>query len=385
MRRRLVAWLVAACVVAGCGGGTDESEPGTSSAPSEAIETAPATASSTEASSTSEPETVTVGATGKWVEILQQELVRHGYVVAVDGVFGSDTDAAVRRFQTDQGLMVDGIVGPATWAALTDSAVTVPDVDPKSTLPPATDAPPPIVGVPAIAVLRPDGLGPVDFGTPAEQTVAALAELLGPPDAVDVVGPGDDCVEGSTWESCFRANDVRNEGQILRWTTNGLAAALADAEFTTWRAVVPGSGVALATASGIGPGATVGQLRAAHPDLHWAFNEGVWDGVFFDTSSDCDDCPRTGIGAGLSWNHQNNDYVRAIQTALNLQGADLQVDGVIGPATYEAWEQFCRAHNLTCNAERPDIPWNITPDQRAALDFPPPNVTIATMTAWRDR
>jgi peptidoglycan hydrolase-like protein with peptidoglycan-binding domain len=52
------------------------------------------------------------------VRTLQHLLRAHGKNVAVDGVFGPDTDAAVRAFQGSRGLAVDGIVGPHTWLAL---------------------------------------------------------------------------------------------------------------------------------------------------------------------------------------------------------------------------------------------------------------------------
>jgi peptidoglycan hydrolase-like protein with peptidoglycan-binding domain len=36
----------------------------------------------------------------------------------VDGIFGPKTDSAVRAFQSNENLAVDGIVGKNTWTAL---------------------------------------------------------------------------------------------------------------------------------------------------------------------------------------------------------------------------------------------------------------------------
>ncbi|MBB5124220.1 serine/threonine-protein kinase [Streptomyces griseoloalbus] len=61
------------------------------------------------------------GDSGKRVVQVQCMLTERGYGVGrsgVDGQFGKDTMSAVRRFQSDQGLDVDGDVGAKTWAAL---------------------------------------------------------------------------------------------------------------------------------------------------------------------------------------------------------------------------------------------------------------------------
>lgn len=52
------------------------------------------------------------------VQDLQHALHNFGFAVATDGIFGSETEAAVRQFQLDHDLYDDGVVGPATWAAL---------------------------------------------------------------------------------------------------------------------------------------------------------------------------------------------------------------------------------------------------------------------------
>ena len=67
-------------------------------------------------------ETLAVGSRGPAVVNLQRLLTMHGIAVATDGVFGPLTEAAVRRFQASAGLVVDGIVGAHTWAALIGQA-----------------------------------------------------------------------------------------------------------------------------------------------------------------------------------------------------------------------------------------------------------------------
>ncbi|MGB6117890.1 MAG: peptidoglycan-binding protein, partial [Mesorhizobium sp.] len=64
------------------------------------------------------PRMLARGMSGPEVADLQSALLAAGYPVDRDGVFGLETASAVRRFQADHGLSVDGIVGPRTRAAL---------------------------------------------------------------------------------------------------------------------------------------------------------------------------------------------------------------------------------------------------------------------------
>ena len=55
---------------------------------------------------------------GNYVKILQYYLTIYGYDVNADGIFGINTESAVKQFQADNGLIADGIVGRLTWAKL---------------------------------------------------------------------------------------------------------------------------------------------------------------------------------------------------------------------------------------------------------------------------
>lgn len=59
------------------------------------------------------------GSSGTVVTQIQKKLAAEGYYKAsIDGIYGSRTAAAVRRYQQDRGLRVDGICGPETLGAL---------------------------------------------------------------------------------------------------------------------------------------------------------------------------------------------------------------------------------------------------------------------------
>ena len=60
------------------------------------------------------------GASGGITKLIQEYLIAHGYScgsAGADGKFGSGTAVAVRAYQKDHGLSVDGDVGPKTWAS----------------------------------------------------------------------------------------------------------------------------------------------------------------------------------------------------------------------------------------------------------------------------
>lgn len=62
--------------------------------------------------------TIRKGSKGSSVRLCQQRLLAKGFPVAVDGIFGTWTEAAVEQFQASCGVEVDGEVGPTTWSML---------------------------------------------------------------------------------------------------------------------------------------------------------------------------------------------------------------------------------------------------------------------------
>jgi lysozyme len=66
------------------------------------------------------------GSKGAEVTTLQNNLKALGYTIATDGIFGNDTERIVKRFQLDNGLAADGIVGSNTWSVIDQLLSTKP-------------------------------------------------------------------------------------------------------------------------------------------------------------------------------------------------------------------------------------------------------------------
>jgi peptidoglycan hydrolase-like protein with peptidoglycan-binding domain len=102
-------------------------------------------ASTTAAAAATGPATTTehtvvlsLGSEGRQVRMLQEALGG----IKVDGVFGPETEAAVRSFQASRGLSVDGVVGPLTSAALRSVSADKAEIaDIASVIPGASTAP----------------------------------------------------------------------------------------------------------------------------------------------------------------------------------------------------------------------------------------------------
>ncbi|MCX7914332.1 MAG: peptidoglycan-binding protein [Thermodesulfovibrionales bacterium] len=70
-----------------------------------------------------------IGSKGSEVIKIQEKLKALGYYRGlIDGIFGGGTESAVKIFQKNNGLKVDGQVGPITWKALFNEEIPEPSI-----------------------------------------------------------------------------------------------------------------------------------------------------------------------------------------------------------------------------------------------------------------
>ena len=70
------------------------------------------------------PSVLKIGSSNGDVWDLQYRLNQLDYPVAIDGIYGYQTSSAVKKFQTNYGVINDGIVGPVTWRVVKKTSLS---------------------------------------------------------------------------------------------------------------------------------------------------------------------------------------------------------------------------------------------------------------------
>lgn len=217
-----------------------------------------------------------------------------------------------------------------------------------------TQAPPPTVAPIFPNILRPDGIGPVDFGDPASEAMTTLTEILGPPDAIEELGASD------FYMSVTQARLVTWDSHHLRlaftdWNGDWSDPASVPLHLSDWEVFGPG----LATAEGIGPGSAAGEILSTWPGVQFGINEFA-PTVYVQT-------PWGAIRGSLAW-PSYEAFDAALQAALAEQG--FPTDGRPGSGTGQALIDFMEARGL-------DAATGVL----SALGLPPPEIPIGWMHA----
>jgi peptidoglycan hydrolase-like protein with peptidoglycan-binding domain len=116
----VLALIFAILAAAGVFNGAKSPAPSVSPLPKQVTVTVQkSTATNTTPASAAPAQTLKPGDTGSQVKLLQRALTTLGFSPGTpDGDYGPSTQVAVERFQVAKHLAEDGIVGPATLAAL---------------------------------------------------------------------------------------------------------------------------------------------------------------------------------------------------------------------------------------------------------------------------
>jgi len=295
-----------------------------------AVGIATGVASAGTATPTPEPATTTEhvivltnGSEGRQVQLLQQALGG----IKVDGIFGPETEAAVRSFQASHGLTVDGIVGPLTSAALrTTGAGSAFAADVQSTIPgetltgsaqtTATEQAP---STQAQTADVSNDSAPASSGSTPVSAVAQLQHALHLPVDGDF---------GPETEAAIRRLQARHG-----LTVDGIVGP------ATWNAIGSHGEETLTP-----PPSAIVKPAAAQPALKTAAQPGTVEAV--DTSG----APGTPTPALLD---EGNPIAR-LQQALHLP-----VDGEFGPETEASVRRLQERHGLTVDGVVGPSTWSV--------------------------
>jgi len=141
------------------------------------------------------PATISLGSTGDDVKRLQRALARQlawNPFGPITGVFDASLETSVKSFQQGNGLVADGVVGPATWAKLPAYREASPTLKSGALGPGVGWLQQALAGKDVVVSFTPYG-GAIDgiFGPQTEAAVRALQSWAG--------APATGVVDDTTW------------------------------------------------------------------------------------------------------------------------------------------------------------------------------------------
>jgi peptidoglycan hydrolase-like protein with peptidoglycan-binding domain len=284
---------------------------------------------------------LSAGAEGRQVELLQRALGG----VKVDGMFGPETEEAVRRFQASKGLTVDGVVGPLTSAALRGSPLTASVASLQSDVGVRSDAAD-ISDVSSSAPAASESGSSEDGDSAQTQTAGNAVQRLQA--ALHVTPDGD---FGPETEAAVRRLQARHgltvDGVVGSATWNEIGVS-GEETLTPPPSALPAATPAHTTdASGVAGASATGTSSAV------------------DVSDDAS--PTDGAPAGEAAPSGGNAVSR-LQAALHLTP-----DGDFGPATEAAIRRLQARHGLTVDGVVGPATWNAIGVNGESTLTPPPS------------
>ena len=311
--------------------------------------------------------TLSEGSEGRQVELLQQALGG----IKVDGMFGPETEAAVRAFQTSRGLTVDGVVGPLTAAALrgdvsaralTSGVRAQLPGEASSSAASAHDA-----TFTGTAEGEPSGAAAKPASAPAEAEAGEPSSAAAKPDSTPAeTEPGE--AKGATQST--GGNAVEQLQNALHLSTDGEFGPETEAAVRRLQArhglTVDGIvGPATWSVIGVSGQETLTPPPSALPVPHH-------HSLVAAQTADVSDTSAAAASEAAAPEASGADAVQRLQAAMHLP-----VDGEFGPETEAAVRRLQARHGLTPDGVVGPATWSVIGVQGEATLTPPPSAVAA--------
>jgi len=301
------------------------------------------------------PANMTQGESDGCVTQLQTMLNTHGFGLLVDGNFGANTVTAVRTFQSETGIAVDGQVGPQTKGQLYVTSTSAPDpIDLRSAQCPANVDEGEHDGcvTQLQAMLDQQGAHVTVDGNFGADTLAAV-ETFQTAHALTANGQVGPETKAALYGTSSPPSSTIN--LLSSQCPTNITEGEEDGCVTALQAMLDDRGASIAVDGDFGANtlAAVESFQTAHgltangqvgPETKAALYNGV-SGAPTALNLDSSACPAN-MAEG-----EDDGCVTTLQSFLNSWGADLAVDGDFGVHTFDAVEAFQAAHGLDVDGQ----------------------------------